>query len=317
MIRYGKWYLLNGVKQYVHVISNNLNNPILIYLHGGPGDAALPLVEHFNDELSEKYTLVIWEQRGSGKSYYKFAENEQLTINDFVYDLKALIDELLVEFKKDKVCLLGHSWGSIIGIKFIMSYPELVHYYIGVGQVISSNKQFEIIKKYVADHTSNENVKNKILGLDITFKQRTWFSDLMFLMNLLIKQGVSLYGKKSYSSLYKYFIFSKSYSLIDCINRLKGSKQSILKLWSDVVQTDFSNDKEFKVPIAFIEGEYDYHASSEVALDFFRKLTSPKLFYCMKDTAHFPQWTRAEAFNTIINSLEISSFSTSNEIKKI
>lgn len=272
MFNYGKWYSINGVEQYVHIISTDLDNPILIYLYGDPGDAALPLVEHFNSDLSEKYTLIIWEQRGAGKSFYKFREDEQLTVDHFVFDLKVLIEKLLVEFKKDKICLIGHSWGSIIGMKFIISYPALVNYYIGVGQVICSQKMFERSKKYIVSHTDNDRIKNKVSSLDTTFKQHRWYSDLIFLMRQLIKQGVSLYGRDSYFSLYKYFIFSRNYSLRDCIRRLKGSKQSILKLWNEVAETDFSSHKDFVVPIAFIEGKYNYHVSSELVSIFLGRL---------------------------------------------
>lgn len=63
---------INGVKQHVSIIAQKENLPLLLYLHGGPGDAALPLVMKYNKELTENFTLVIWEQRGAGKSYYKF-----------------------------------------------------------------------------------------------------------------------------------------------------------------------------------------------------------------------------------------------------
>lgn len=317
MFKYRKWYLLNGIKQYVYIIGTNVNHPILIYLHGGPGDSALPLVEHFNSDLSQEYTLVIWEQRGSGKSYYKFAENEKLTINDFVLDLKVLTEKILADFGKKKVCLWGHSWGSIIGMKFILSFPELVEYYIGVGQVINSFEMFEKSKQYVANHINNTSQRYKVINLDVTFKQRLWYSDLMLLMNHLVKQGVSLYGEKSYISLYKYFIFSKEYSLMDCINRLKGSRQSILKLWNEVATIDFSHYKKFDVPVVFIEGEYDYHVPSEIVLNFYDKLISPKLLYYMKDSAHFPQWTRNKTFNTILNDLDCTHFSTNNKIIEV
>lgn len=95
MEKYGKWYQINGVKQYVQIISENLANPLLIYLHGGPGDAALPLIEHFNLNLAKKYTLVIWEQRGAGKSYYPFKADEEITIDTLVSDLKVLVERLL------------------------------------------------------------------------------------------------------------------------------------------------------------------------------------------------------------------------------
>lgn len=301
----GKWYVINGVKQYVQFISENVEDPVLIYLHGGPGDAALPLVEHFNKELAQKYTLVIWEQRGSGKSYYPFAKNERMTINTFVSDLKILIDHLLTEWEKDNVCLMGHSWGSIIGLEFIKQYPELVDYYIGVGQVVCSQRMFEDSRTYILNQPVRPKIKQQISAIDTSFNQKNWYTDLMFFMNQLIKTKGSLYNQKTYISFYNYFIRSKNYSLMDCINRLKGSKQSIERLWQEVATIDFTKDTKFEVPVILIEGEYDYHASNELAFDFYQAIESPKAYICMKNTAHFPQWSRAETFNQVVNTLEI------------
>ncbi|WP_348921407.1 alpha/beta hydrolase [Enterococcus rotai] len=315
MFNYGKWYFINGVNQYIHVISNDLTNPILLYLHGGPGDAALPLIENFNSDLAKCYTLIIWELRGAGKSYYKFGEDENLTIADFVNDLKQLIEEILVEFKKEKIYLMGHSWGSIIGLKYCNDYPELVESYIGVGQVVNSQKMLEESRNYILERTSNEKISRRIKLIDTSFNQESWYSDLIFLMNQLTKLKVSLYQKTSYFSLYKYFITSKNYSFIDCVHRIQGSKQSITKLWQEVATVDFTKYIKFNVPIILIEGEYDYHVSSQVAFDFYQKIETSKKYICMKETAHFPQWTRAESCNTIINTLSILENCENNYIK--
>ena len=67
---------INGVSQYVSINSENINNPILLVLHGGPGDTCLPLMRYYNKELEKYYTVVILEQRGSGKSYYRFKKSD-------------------------------------------------------------------------------------------------------------------------------------------------------------------------------------------------------------------------------------------------
>lgn len=302
---FGKWYVINNVKQYVQIISENPANPLLIYLHGGPGDAALPLVEHFNADLAKEYTLVIWEQRGSGKSYYPFSAGEELSINTFVSDLKALTGLLLTEWGKETVCLMGHSWGSIIGLEFIKRYPELVECYIGIGQVVSAQKMFADSRNYILNHISSSAVKQRIAAIDTSFQQEDWYNDLMLFMKQLIKTEGSLYGKKSYFSFYQYFVRSKNYTLRDCIQRIKGSKQAIERLWQEVATVDFSDYSAFKVPIILIEGEQDYHASKDLAFAFYQKITTPKSYICMKKTAHFPQWTRAEAYNKVVNTLKI------------
>ena len=85
---------INGALQYVSIRSEKENAPLLLYLHGGPGDAALPLVLKYNRDLEKHYTVVVWEQRGAGKSYYKFGP-EGITIAHFLEDLHTLTELLL------------------------------------------------------------------------------------------------------------------------------------------------------------------------------------------------------------------------------
>ncbi|WP_367881951.1 alpha/beta fold hydrolase, partial [Anaerofustis stercorihominis] len=73
---------INGKPQYISIRAQKDNLPLLLYLHGGPGDSALPLVLKYNRELEEHFTVVVWEQRGAGKSYYDF-KNDEITIDMF------------------------------------------------------------------------------------------------------------------------------------------------------------------------------------------------------------------------------------------
>ena len=296
----GKYININGVKQYIHILSKNISNPILVYLHGGPGDAALPLVKHFNLPLSEHYTLVIWEQRGSGKSYYPFSEKENITLETFIEDLKSLIEYLLLKFRKENVYLLGHSWGSIIGLNFTIRYPELIKAYIGCGQVTNGQRVLEECKEFVLKHTNSKSKKEKIISINTSFKQDNWYKELIYLMNRVVKYGGSLYGRSSYNSLYPYFLFSKDYSLTNCINRLKGSEQSLKYLWSEVCNTNFHEFTYFETPVIFIEGTKDCHCSSKIVDEFYSKIESQKKLFWIENSAHFPQWSNADKFNNIL-----------------
>lgn len=101
--------MINDILQYVSIRSEAENAPLLLYLHGGPGDAALLLVMKYNKELEKCYTVVIWEQRGAGKSYYEF--DRTVTIDDFLQDIYELTKYLLDRFLQPSIYLLGHSWG--------------------------------------------------------------------------------------------------------------------------------------------------------------------------------------------------------------
>ena len=134
---------INGTKLCVSVRTKKLGNPILLYLHGGPGDAALPLVLKYNKQLEDIFTVVILEQRGAGKSYYPFAESDNIKIDTFIEDVYALSKNLLKRYNQEKLYLVGHSWGSVLGLKFTKLYPELIHAYIGCGQVVNMKKSAE------------------------------------------------------------------------------------------------------------------------------------------------------------------------------
>jgi pimeloyl-ACP methyl ester carboxylesterase len=150
---------INGTKQCISIRADNPQNPILLYLHGGPGDAALPLVAKYNRQIESCFVFVVLEQRGAGKSYYPFSTTEKITIDTFVDDIYALSLYLLKRFNQEKLYLIGHSWGSILGLKFIKRYPHLVHAYVGCGQVINIKKSSQIAYDFALRKNKDENRK--------------------------------------------------------------------------------------------------------------------------------------------------------------
>lgn len=114
-----KRMMINGALQYILLLAEHKDLPLLIYVHGGPGDAALPLLLHYQKELASKYTLVLWEQRGAGKSYYEFGQYENLLLDDYVQDLHEIVQYVLKRFHQEKVYLCAHDFGTIIGFLFL------------------------------------------------------------------------------------------------------------------------------------------------------------------------------------------------------
>ncbi|WMM23590.1 alpha/beta hydrolase [Tissierella sp. MB52-C2] len=297
---------INGKKQFLSVCSRDIRLPVLLYLHGGPGDAALPLVKKFNSSLENYYTVAVWEQRGSGKSFYRFSKDDDINIQLFIEDIHKIVEFLLHKYKQDKVYLLGHSWGSVIGLKFVQLYPELIHTYIGCGQVVNMEKSSRIAYEYAIDKcVERNNIKTlgKLKNIDCTYSSEHWFEDLLFVTRQVVKYGGSLYGEKNYYKLVKPFIFSKEYSLIDLINRQKGSMQSIKRLWQELMAVNFEPDTSFSVPIVFIEGKYDYHVSSQVAKSYLDTILTPKKFVWFENSCHFPQWSEASKFTEVLSSI--------------
>ncbi|MSA03475.1 alpha/beta fold hydrolase [Lactonifactor sp. BIOML-A3] len=288
---------LNGVPQFVSIRGEKKEAPLLVYLHGGPGDAALPLVMKYNKMLEQQFTVVVWEQRGAGKSYYKFIG--PVTIDDFLNDLHVLVNYLLSRFQQNSLYLIGHSWGSILGLRFVEAYPELVRTYIGCGQVVNMRQSSKTAYEYALAHADKKSLE-KLRGIDCSYQTDSWLNDLLFVTRQVVRHKGSLYGRTNYNDLVIPFLFSPYYTLPDLIRRQKGSLQAIQYLWQEVMQTDFEEQTHYGAPLIFIEGRYDSHVSSALVKKYFDRIETEKQFYWFENSCHFPQWSESERFNKLL-----------------
>ena len=121
--------------QWILARSEDLANPVVLYLHGGPGTSQLTSNRRNARELERSFIVVDWDQRGAGKSYAAINDIDRMNLDQFVADTKELTLHLLTKFRKERVVLVGHSWGSAIGALAAFRYPELFHCYVGIGQI--------------------------------------------------------------------------------------------------------------------------------------------------------------------------------------
>src|SRR5689334_8165228 len=106
---------IGGITQWISLRSENIRNPIMLFLHGGPGTAQISFSRKSQRRLEDSFLVVNWDQRGSGRSYSRSLRKEYMKIECFVEDAEELIEYLLKRFGQKKVYLVGHSWGTIIG----------------------------------------------------------------------------------------------------------------------------------------------------------------------------------------------------------
>ena len=130
---------INGTKQWINIYGHDKDNPVLLYLHGGPGSATSHLDYAFTRKWSDVYTVVTWDQRGCGKSY-KTSKTDTITADIMMQDGKEMTEYLLEYMGKDKITLLGHSWGSMYGANLALEYPDYYGAFIGTGQFIDDQE---------------------------------------------------------------------------------------------------------------------------------------------------------------------------------
>lgn len=299
LIQQDEYWKINGAEQFVAVRAEQPGLPLLLYLHGGPGDAALPLVLKYNQALARRFTLVIWEQRGAGKSYYPFAAQEEIRIDTFVQDAKTLIELLLKKFHQNALYLVGHSWGSVLGLRLCRRFPHLIHTYIGCGQVVNMKKACRIAYDYALSQASGKAAR-RLAQTDCAYTGAEWLEDLLFVTGQVVRHKGSLYGERSYRKLAAAVILSKEYGVRDLIRRQKGGMQSIRALWPELMDVSFESDTSYETPIVLIEGKHDYHVSSALAKEYFDTVTSEKQFYLFEHSCHFPQWSEAQRFHEVL-----------------
>ena len=144
---------LGGVDQWIILRGQDVNKPVLLFLSGGPGASEAARVTRFNGELEKHFVVVIWEQRGCGKSYPSLNPKSDLTVEQYVSDVIELTDMLRNRFDEQKIYLVGHSWGSIIGVHAAQARPDLFHAYIGTAQMVDVRETDQMIYDMVLEHS--------------------------------------------------------------------------------------------------------------------------------------------------------------------
>lgn len=141
---------INGLKQGMFLQSENTENPVLLYLHGGPGSPEIAFAERLTTGLEKLFTVCWWEQRGSGISYNRKITPKEMTLEQMVSDTIEVTHYLRNRFGKEKIYIMGHSWGSLLGVMTVKQQPELFHAYVGIGQIAQQMRSERLAYTYMS-----------------------------------------------------------------------------------------------------------------------------------------------------------------------
>ncbi|GGB94606.1 alpha/beta fold hydrolase [Dyadobacter sediminis] len=294
--------MIGGTEQWIHYNDSRLHEPLILFLHGGPGVVQVPMLTRYCQSLYEHFLLVHWDQRGAGRSYH-FLDKTDLTVQILVNDGIELSRVLCQKFNKRKVILLGHSWGTALGVLMCKVAPGLFHKYIGIGQVGNWLKGEHISYHFTCDQAIR---RKKSVALKLLEKigppPYKNIVELLIQRTLLIRFGGGMYsGKSALNMIPEYVLWGKS-SFLRIPQVTAGSWYSTASLWEQCLAIDLNLlAPELQVPVCFITGRHDYQIPFACAEEYFHNLVAPeKSWYWFENSAHTPFIEETEKFNKLI-----------------
>ena len=302
----GMFVSIRGHQEWVAIRGQDRNNPVLLILHGGPGGPTTYGVLMRFLPYEKDYTIVHWDQPGAGKTFVRDGDKVDpgLTIDGVVADGVAVAEYVRTRLHKDKIILLGHSWGTILGIKMARARPDLFAAFVGAGQVVNWRKQ-EVLDYNLTMATARARGDARaIKELEAIHPPPydTW-------KNILVqrKWEKRFFEQPGCPSAAEFF-FAPRYSISDAFHDSKtydvnGPQFFGPKADGPAMQVDLTSEgMEFKIPIFVIDGTQDGVTPPGLAHDYVERLDAPTKGFAEIDGAgHNAIICRSEEFLKLMN----------------
>lgn len=290
---------LGGLEQWILIRGEDTSKPVLLWLHGGPGSPTLPLAHQYDGELLNHFTVVHWDQRGAGKSFDASLSPDAMEIENFVSDAVELTNILRERFQQEKIYIVGHSWGSVLGALTVSSNPELFHAFIGVGQAVNIPEAQIVAYEQLLEQaraSNNGQATDELTAIgtppwsdqqaNITYA--TWVNSFGGVM-----QGVT--GEE----LDKTVASSPYYTAEDREKWQQGQGFSAQAMIAELMQVNLMDEvKTLNVPVYIFSGKHDLNSPIPLAQRWLDGLESPhKELVVFENSAHFLMWEENEKFS--------------------
>ncbi|WP_081676562.1 alpha/beta fold hydrolase [Butyrivibrio sp. NC3005] len=303
---------LNDQEEYISIIGKSLDNPVIISLHGGPGEPTTFIDYCWQDYLADEYTVISWDERGCGRSYYRNIavdpDNKTLTFEQQLSDLDALVDYSCERFGKNQVIILGHSYGTMLGSRYALSHPEKVSAYIGVGQCVNEQNYYGETYSY---EDALKIAKEKGDNTSEMEEAYAKFSSDMSIKNLLqLRKLVSKYHPQSVTKdVSTLAALSSPIVGVDDIRWYMIEMEVLMggKRYNQLVEKSLgeymmnfnilqSNDS-YNMPVLLLSGSCDWVCPVGLVKDYADSISAPKACVILMDgCGHSPQGQLPEEF---------------------
>lgn len=289
---------VNGTLLEIMIRGKNRDNPVIIFVHGGPCCSEIPYVRKYQDLLEQDFTIVHYDQRGSGKSFDFGADYANVTAATHVEDLIALTEYIEEYLQQEQVILLGHSYGTYIATMAAANAPELYSAYVGIGQMSDTiNSELDSLKKCItaAEAEGNTEDVTYLSGLENSITHGEGITPREYVR----KYGFAARNIDENVDYLQGFILGSEYNLFDAIRFYTASIKYQDSLVMEALNNPISDIvTEIDVPVYFVMGKYDCMTSPEAADKYLNELEgkATQELVIFENSAHYPQFEEKEEF---------------------
>lgn len=300
---------INGYDQQVW-ISGNEEKPILLFCHGGPGTPTMSLLRTLSRPLFEDFLVVTWDQRGTGRSFTKDLDVNTININTIARDAHCLTSYILDRFNREKIYIMGHSFGATLAMKVIKEHPEHYSAYFAISQFVNSEKNELACYNFVCEQAKkqgHDNILKKLaaLGAPVQGFYKRPVKDMMYVKRMVSKYKGDARNGQAASKIVTNILFSKEYGFFRAPNTIKGIGISLEKAGLSLKGIAYDRThKKLDIPVYFFSGDYDRLTPQEILRDYYKTIEAPhKELHLFHESAHSPLWEEPEKFHSIIKEI--------------
>ncbi|MBS0363992.1 MAG: alpha/beta fold hydrolase [Proteobacteria bacterium] len=294
-IEEAKTIRIGGIDQFVTIRGKDRRNPVLLVLHGGPGYVETPLSWWYAHDWEDYFTVVEWDQRGAGKTYLlndPKAVAPTMTPQRMNADVDEMVQTLRKDLGKRKIFVIGHSWGSYLGLELAKRHPEWLYAYIGVGQAASapeSERRGYAFALAAAEKAHDEKAIAELKAIAPYPRPGAPISAIATSHRWVDHFGGVMAYRHDQEDESHAARLSPDYTDAEAPHVYDGNEFSEDKLLAFVLGMDLSGEKDFKCPILLFEGRFDRTVNSDVAYEWLQTVHAPlKRFVWFEHSAHEP-----------------------------
>jgi pimeloyl-ACP methyl ester carboxylesterase len=292
---------IGGHDQALMIRGRSSDNPVLLYLAGGPGGTDLGAMRA-DAGLEQRFVVVTWDQRGTGKSYPALDPVETLTPEQMVADTIELTNYLRDRFDEDKIYVVGNSWGTILGVLAVQQHPELYHAYVGTGQMVSIRETDVMFYQDTLDWA--ERTGNDELVATLQQSGPPPYDNLLDYEPVISHEhDWNPYPELDGSKEMPFNLFVPENSTMDRINGMRGLLDTFSALYPQLQDIDFRSDvPSLDIPVYVVIGAHEARGRAVLAQEWFDQLDAPfKEMITFENSGHRPPFEETAAFAEVMN----------------